>query len=68
MMIERRRERRMKSYLGAKLTFNHRQSVIDCLIRNISPAGRWSNSRIRLWPRPSSSCMSGIAINRSAGR
>jgi hypothetical protein len=39
MMIERRRERRMKSYLGAKLTFNHRQSVIDCLIRNISPTG-----------------------------
>jgi hypothetical protein len=38
-MIERRRERRMKSYLGAKLTFNHRQSVVDCLIRNIAPSG-----------------------------
>ena len=39
MDTERRRERRQKSFLGAKLTFNRRQSVVDCLIRNISPAG-----------------------------
>ena len=39
MDTERRREHRQKTFLAAKLTFNRRQSVVDCVIRNISPAG-----------------------------
>ena len=36
---ERRRERRSRSYLGARVIFNHRQSVVDCVVRNISTSG-----------------------------
>jgi hypothetical protein len=38
-MVERRREPRQRSLLGARLSFNHRQSTMDCLVRNISPNG-----------------------------
>lgn len=38
-MHERRKEGRSRSYLGGQAAFNHRNSTMDCLIRNISPSG-----------------------------
>ena len=37
--MERRRERRGRTYLGGKLSFNQGRSVVDCLVRNVSPSG-----------------------------
>ncbi len=39
MMIERRKEPRLKSLLGAKVIFGRRQSVMDCIVRNIGAHG-----------------------------
>jgi hypothetical protein len=36
---ERRRVARQKSFLRGTIYFNHRHSVLDCLIRDISPYG-----------------------------
>jgi enamine deaminase RidA (YjgF/YER057c/UK114 family) len=36
---ERRRIVRQKSFLRGMIYFNHRRSVLDCLIRDISPYG-----------------------------
>ena len=36
---ERRREVRLRSYLGGRITFNQRFSTMDCLVRNISDRG-----------------------------
>jgi PilZ domain len=38
-MIERRKEPRQKSLLGGKVVFNRRHSVMDCVVKNISPHG-----------------------------
>ena len=38
-MMDRRREHSRRSLLGAKLSFNHRQSLFDCVIRNFSASG-----------------------------
>jgi hypothetical protein len=39
MMQERRKSLRRRTYLGGKIVFNHRSSVVDCLVRNFSPTG-----------------------------
>ena len=36
---ERRRTTRQKSFLRGTINFNNRRSVVDCLIRDISPYG-----------------------------
>ncbi|MCB1540163.1 MAG: PilZ domain-containing protein [Rhodoblastus sp.] len=36
---DRRKEQRRRTYLGAQVVFNRRQSVVDCLIRNLSDGG-----------------------------
>ena len=36
---ERRSEKRQRTYLGAQVVFNRRQSIYDCLIRNMSDSG-----------------------------
>ena len=36
---ERRREHRLRSYLGGQIAFNHRRSTMDCLVRNVSGGG-----------------------------
>jgi hypothetical protein len=38
-MAERRRAARQKSFLRGSIAFNNRRSVVDCLIRDISPYG-----------------------------
>jgi hypothetical protein len=38
-MMDRRQERRRRSLLGGKLSFNHRRSLFDCVIRNFSGSG-----------------------------
>src|SRR5689334_18518239 len=37
--LERRRVPRQKSFLRGSIHFNNRRSVVDCLIRDISPYG-----------------------------
>src|SRR5690242_19751259 len=37
--VERRRVARQKSFLRGSVHFNNRRSVVDCLIRDISPYG-----------------------------
>ncbi len=39
MVAERRKEPRRKSLLGGKVIFGRRQSVMDCIVRNIGPHG-----------------------------
>ncbi|MCC0005199.1 MAG: PilZ domain-containing protein [Methylobacteriaceae bacterium] len=36
---ERRAEKRLRTYLGGQVVFNRRQSIYDCLIRNLSEGG-----------------------------
>jgi hypothetical protein len=38
-MQERRKTRRMRTYLGAKIGLNQQNSVMDCLIRNLTSDG-----------------------------
>ena len=38
-MIERRGEARRRTLLSGRLSFNHRQSVLDCEVRNVSSVG-----------------------------
>src|SRR5262245_42065767 len=38
-MGERRRSSRHKSFLRGSICFNNRRSAVDCLIRDLSPAG-----------------------------
>ena len=38
-MIERRKEPRLKSLLGGRISFSRRQSTMDCMVRNIAPHG-----------------------------
>jgi hypothetical protein len=38
-MPEARRSERVRTLLGAKIIFNNRMSVIDCVVRNISSSG-----------------------------
>jgi len=38
-MVERRRVARQKSFLRGSIHFNNRRTVVDCLIRDISPHG-----------------------------
>lgn len=38
-MQERRASNRSRTFRGGKILFNHRQSVLDCTIRNLSPEG-----------------------------
>jgi hypothetical protein len=37
--VERRRITRQKSFLRGSIHFNNRRSVVDCLVRDISPYG-----------------------------
>ena len=37
--MERRSIARARTYLGARVAFNDRYSTMDCLVRNMSPAG-----------------------------
>ncbi len=39
MVEERRKEPRQKSLLGGKVIFGRRNSVMDCIVRNIGPHG-----------------------------
>ncbi len=39
MFVERRAEPRIRSLLGGQISFNRRQSTMDCLVRNIAPHG-----------------------------
>lgn len=38
-MVERRGEQRFRSLLGAQISFNRRQSTMDCIVKNIAPHG-----------------------------
>ena len=38
-MTERRKEPRLKSLLGGRISFGRRQSSMDCIVRNIGPHG-----------------------------
>jgi len=38
-MLDRRRERRGRTYLGGQVAFNNRWCTIDCLVRNMSQSG-----------------------------
>jgi hypothetical protein len=38
-MQERRKISRQRAYLGGKIAFNHRHSVVDCLVRDVSDEG-----------------------------
>jgi len=38
-MVERRREQRLKSLLGGRISFSRRQSTMDCIVRNVSSHG-----------------------------
>jgi PilZ domain len=38
-MLETRRSRRVGNLLGAKIIFNDRASIIDCVVTNISSSG-----------------------------
>jgi PilZ domain len=38
-MIERRKSVRSRTYLGGIIAFNRRKSIMDCHVRNFSPAG-----------------------------
>ena len=37
--MERRRELRARTLKSARILLNHHQSVIDCVVRNLSPTG-----------------------------
>jgi hypothetical protein len=39
LIVERRKVSRQKSFLRGTIHYNNRQSVLDCLIRDISPYG-----------------------------
>lgn len=38
-MEERRRSRRMRTYLGGQVAFNQQCSILTCLVRNVSSEG-----------------------------
>jgi hypothetical protein len=38
-MIERRREQRLRSLLGGRVSFRRLHSTMDCVVRNIAPHG-----------------------------
>lgn len=38
-MLERRQERRRRTYLGGSVAFNNRWSTMECLVRDMSPHG-----------------------------
>lgn len=38
-MIERRKEHRARSLLGARISFGQRKSTMDCVVRNVSADG-----------------------------
>lgn len=38
-MIERRKEPRLRSVLGGRITFRRMHSTMDCVVRNIAPHG-----------------------------
>jgi hypothetical protein len=38
-MTERRREQRLRSLLGGRISFRRLQSTMDCIVRNIAPHG-----------------------------
>jgi hypothetical protein len=38
-MQDRRKTARMRTYFGGQIAFNQRSSVMDCLVRNVSPDG-----------------------------
>jgi hypothetical protein len=37
--MERRRQLRARTLKSARILLNHHQSVIDCVVRNLSPTG-----------------------------
>jgi hypothetical protein len=38
-MIERRQLARRKTFLGGRIIFNHRQSTMDCIVRDMGDGG-----------------------------
>ena len=38
-MLERRQNSRRKTFLGARIVFNHRQSTMDCVVKNLGEHG-----------------------------
>lgn len=38
-MQDRPQTQRRKTFLGARVVFNHRQSTMDCLVRNVGDRG-----------------------------
>jgi hypothetical protein len=38
-LTERRKEQRLKSLLGGRISFGRRQSTMDCIVRNFGPHG-----------------------------
>lgn len=38
-MTERRKEQRLRSLLGGRVSFGRRQSTMDCIVRNVAPHG-----------------------------
>jgi PilZ domain len=41
--MERRRQVRARTLKSGRIIFNHRSSVIDCTVRNLSPVGACLN-------------------------
>jgi hypothetical protein len=41
--MERRRQQRTRTLKSARILLNHHHSVIDCTVRNLSPAGACLN-------------------------
>jgi hypothetical protein len=38
-MQDRRQNTRKKTYLGGRVVFDHRQSTMDCILKNLGPKG-----------------------------
>jgi hypothetical protein len=38
-MIERRKNPRRMTFLGGRIVFNHRQSTMDCVVKNLGKGG-----------------------------
>jgi PilZ domain len=38
-MAERRRSQRVRTLRAGRIVINNRRSVLDCMVRNLSPAG-----------------------------
>jgi antitoxin (DNA-binding transcriptional repressor) of toxin-antitoxin stability system len=39
MIVERRKQQRLRSLLGGRVSFNQKNSTLDCIVRNLSEDG-----------------------------